>query len=85
MSLPGESIQGRGKGEVNVSEMSQNGTEMLVLGMCEEQQGCQCTWSKVSWEKGYGSDVKKISRRPEHVDLKHYQTDFGFQSEFPGF
>lgn len=58
---------------------------MLVFGMCEEQQRCQCGWSKVSLEKGDGSDVKKVSRRPDHVDLKYYQTDSGLHSEFPGF
>lgn len=58
---------------------------MLVLRMCEEEQGGQCGWSRVSWAKGDGSDAKERAREPNHVDLKHYLTDFGFHSEFPGF
>lgn len=58
--------------------------EMLVLGICEEPQGAPCGWSRGSWAKDDGSDIKKRAREPDHVGLKHHQTDIGFHSEFPG-
>lgn len=55
---------------------------MLMLGRSEEQQGGQCGWIIVRWAEGNRSDVKKISRLSDHVDLMYKLTDFELHSEF---